>query len=84
MVLNFYDFLDAVLSNIKFWTYTNIMCQRTYENYESFKSYGGGKEHSYEIHFVNYTNEPLLKKNNKDKSCKLNNRGIFKQQSQLT
>lgn len=43
-----------------------------------------GKEHSYEIHFVNYTNEPLLRKNNKDKSCKLNNRGIFKQQSQLT
>lgn len=43
-----------------------------------------GMEHSYEIHFVNYTNEPLLRTNNKDKSCILNNGRIFKQQSQIT
>lgn len=43
-----------------------------------------GMKHSYEIHFVNYTNKPLLRTNNKGNSCKLNNRRIFKQQSQLT
>lgn len=32
----------------------------------------------HEIHFVSYTNESLLRKNNKDKSFKMNNRGTTK------